>query len=345
LATSLSIQKLILHPNLLPILIREPAYKIVNAIVSLPKPIVSTKDLQIKVSELKVDKLSLTLNIDDPQERKDTEQNIREATLNDKSSDFSFFPQWTKGYQSSVGVVLNTHSTLLIQANPKLENMPFFRVEFNPATAGKTGTLIAKDIIDFFLLKGFNQMAKYGNISRIDLAVDVLNVKVDELLAESTGSKKSGMWCGPRGNIETLYIGSKYSNWRACIYDKKHCLKEKGLPYPHHETTRIECQIKPKCSVNELSKIKNSFKRVNIYNCGNGSELPKSLKMMWNTFLDSCRYRGAQAALMLIQDRNARKKYRDLLIQHLAVPWFDPDEIWKQWPSVSKIFESEVVSQ
>jgi hypothetical protein len=46
-------------------------------------------------------------------------------------------------------------------------------------------------------------------------------------------------------------------------------------------------------------------------------------------FLEVCRSKGAQDALMMLQD-STRQKYRNWL-QNTKLPWWEPQVIWEGW--------------
>src|SRR5690606_10410983 len=57
--------------------------------------------------------------------------------------------------------------------------------------------------------------------TRLDFAFDVEADLADYIYFDGNSPKKVGKYIGKNGKLETMYIGSKESEWHVCIYDKK----------------------------------------------------------------------------------------------------------------------------
>lgn len=57
--------------------------------------------------------------------------------------------------------------------------------------------------------------------TRLDFAFDVEADLADYIYFDGNSPKKIGKYIGKNGKLETMYIGSKESEWHVCIYNKK----------------------------------------------------------------------------------------------------------------------------
>lgn len=64
-------------------------------------------------------------------------------------------------------------------------------------------------------------LLKNVGFTRLDFAFDVEADLADYIYFDGNSPKKIGKYIGKNGKLETMYIGSKESEWHVCIYDKK----------------------------------------------------------------------------------------------------------------------------
>ena len=136
----------------------------------------------------------------------------------------------------------------------------------------------------------------------------------------------------------TEYIGGVKSPNRWRIYNKKAEMHEKNkkkakllhdIP-PKHELTRIELSMIPKCKLFNLTAQTNAFANLTVSSFNN---LKGTKDSCWELFLDSCRLRGAQAALWKVKDSQYHTLYKSRLKDGQA-DWWNPEKIWSQLPSI-----------
>lgn len=297
------------------------------------------------VRSLSCDKLSMTLQISDPGDR----EAILSRLEKDHDDGYSF---WGPKGRYKAGVrypmnpdylVFDDHSddhNLVIQCDPYDPAMNFFRMEVNP---NKSPMKTVQGLLDKLLPGGYSRLVEYGRITRFDATVDVEQAKIDELFFYYPQMTKTAHFL-KSGFVETMYIGGQDSPKQFCIYDKaveihrKNQQKTGGLveAIPKKPITRIEARLQPKGGVTfkGLLAFPNPFEKLAV----------SALKVLstkyeddyvWKLFIDSCRFRTMQAALLLLP-KNVRVKYHGRIKEAGFVGWWKPDKVWEQLPQVVK---------
>jgi len=221
---------------------------------------------------------------------------------------------------------------LLVQCDPKI-SCAFFRCEFNPARADVS---LARAFLDQVLASGYKSLILHGVCTRIDLTVDVYGVSIDDLLLwHPLFSKTSAYYKG--GQIQTYYLGTPFSPRQFCLYDKVAETKRKNsklfIPdvLPPSPTTRLEVRIRSNSFVSELLDIGNPFEQLKVGSFGYPFT-PANWKV--TLFLEACRSRGTQDALLMLPE-STRKKFRKI-IESSQCAWWSPAKVWKDWPELYK---------
>ena len=132
---------------------------------------------------------------------------------------------------------------------------------------------------------------------------------------------------------ETEYIGS--SAWR--IYDKREQIKSNNhkkikslqVLVPENSLIRIERILKPLVTFPELVHLPNPFEKLTV----TAYSHLKTEGDHWRLFLGFAQHAGAQAALLRIQDKRLRAKFKKKLDLGQG-DWFTPELIWNQLPGL-----------
>jgi len=233
-------------------------------------------------------------------------------------------------YMLSVDIYVDSAGDrkILLQCNPYREETSFFRMEFNPQ---KVSVAEARAYVDQIIPGGYSVLLKRAVVTRCDASVDIHGVDVDDLVVYSPKYRKSSGYYGS-GKTETIYIGDAASPKRLCVYDKaieirrknrKLLMKQENIHGPH---TRFEFRIREKNSLKNLAGLINPYEKLIV--CQHSTLLDNDEK--FRLFLDSCRYRGAQDALLGLEE-STRKKYKKILSSQKC-KWWDPIGLWKGWP-------------
>lgn len=217
------------------------------------------------------------------------------------------------------------------------KNLNFLKFEFNPAALGKDGVEKFKDAVAEIFLGNltYDDLLATANISRLDIAVDVVNLGMDRLLIEPKIDGKTHAYFGLSGVLETAYLGTKpKSNSPLKVYNKtQEELDTKKPPkVPGAEVVRIERTVFTKLKLATLHKLKNHLKGLDVF-VPTVSICPEG-QHHWLMFLDSCKFRGVQGALEQIPVE-LRDDYEDALETGKNSIW-KPDKIWDDWPEILK---------
>ncbi|TDI65643.1 MAG: hypothetical protein E2O90_07015, partial [Alphaproteobacteria bacterium] len=108
-----------------------------------------------------------------------------------------------------------TQQAILIQAKPKSEKTKsFMRFEWNPSKLGPDGmAFFRKRFTEIF--EGtftYADLLQQGKVTRVDVAVDLMNVSIDDVLIVTKTPEKSHVYYGIDGGTETMYLGASKFN-------------------------------------------------------------------------------------------------------------------------------------
>lgn len=276
-----------------------------------------------------IDKITITCNFP-VKDQYQIVDDLEDLTLHGPKSGYDiarYIPLGTKFFESDGDK--NTDSKLLIQCGPAFPNAKFLRIEWNPER------IPAEDICAA-LLTAFHGMSLYerimtkGTVTRLDVAVDVANLAIDDFVFHRPGIRVTRMECA---SGKTLYLGSEDSECGTVIYDKRAELKAKNKKKPKAikslpdtwATTRIEQRLRPKTSlaVAAVTSLANPFQSLVV----SGYAGLAGKNEVWSMFLDSVRLRTAPAALQRIKNARMRAEYAKRFGEATAA-WWHPEEIW-----------------
>ena len=275
-----------------------------------------------------IDKISLTFDVA-PEDQSQTK-----SSLLSRLQDAGVRQVFAKGYELSVNVSLAYGVNLFIQVDNNMPDRPYGRVEFNPGKVIESGTLsVLEGELTCLSHDTYEEWMSGHNVSRVDVAIDLKHVNINDVLITAPNFVRSGMWCAKGGRIETLYLGSDKSPSRLKLYDKRAELMKHGHKAIGHELTRIEYTLrKTGLTPAGLLEMPNPFADVTLYSlsaCIKLGELMGDAEW-WGLFFDSCAYRGLHAALLTMPPHK-RNKIKEVLKVGKLKCW-QPPETWKSWP-------------
>jgi hypothetical protein len=285
----------------------------------------------IQVSKLFCDKLSFTVNYLLKSEHEHIEQTV-------KSLGSQAVPYRRRPYKRGVKVYQGEYPsqmTMVIQWEAIHSGVSFMRVDFNPS---KADTLHVFNILNEVLPGGWSDVLTRAVFTRFDAAIDIQGVLPHQLLAYYPKKTVSQIHC-KSGVIETMYLGTAEAANRVVVYDKLLHVTEMNkkfnlkLPKPTGPTTRVEIRMKPDVEADGLAGLENPFENLLLRL---NSLLPKEGPELWRTFVALVQFRGAQDALLVL-DQLTRDKFRATL---KAVPcnWWKPEKLWEEWAAL--VFET-----
>lgn len=292
----------------------------------------------------KIDFLSIVFPILDPEAQEAQEGIVNLLVGLVKSVDATEFEDdkkpYAPGYTQNIALTdPNSGARIRIQAQPKKPNWSFLRFELNPAKLGVEGLAFFKDkLLDFLLGQWtYADIATKGKVSRVDLACDVINCTISDLVVRTTVPGKSHAYFGIDEEVETIYLGMKgkknspqYAyNKRQDLMDKKRNPKYGGIPW-----TRIEKRIMANRPITKLCDIEsNPLEVFQVFYPDLAS--PPEKPHHWTFFADSCRQRGIEAALDHLP-KGLKKAYKQALDSSGDGFW-RPNELWAAWPKALEV--------
>ena len=293
------------------------------------------------VSSPKIDKISLTVPVDD----KDLKNVVREALIQSvKDPTVPHFKnakvQSSSGVKYSISVNLTppgSSERVLIQVDPeatkKYPNPSFMRLEFNPDRLGPERLSFFKQQLAevSYQQLTYAQVVGSARITRVDIACDLANVPTAGVICRYHKPAKWHVYFAPDGNVESIYMGVKSGGGPAdaLVYDKRQeqLDKKRLLDFWGLEHMRVEIISRKRPFLKNLGALDSPFHLVDLF-------FPRVVQPpdeahTWETFLDSCRQRGVEGALDLLP-QNIRPLYAERLEESKVLIW-RPEKIWAKW--------------
>ena len=274
----------------------------------------------------------ITLLMDPPNEQEKSQ--IISAAFNYLPSLEGFTNTSKKnGYKFSGKLKLEaSKSQPLLQLIAQDRSKPFFRLEMNPAKLGQSGLIELHSTLISIMDGGLNYLKIHGRISRLDIAIDLLEDEFGITMNDFQFLPVEGLTrrdFSVKGDMETVYLGHPKGNqWRIYRKDKEQQKKKRKIP----PTIRIERVLKnPNLKFVDLPALENPFSTSRILALI-PSAPPNEKIWQWLIFQDCVKVRGITGALQLLP-ASRRKIYRGYLNKWNA-DWWNPNDIWAHWPSV-----------
>lgn len=287
---------------------------------------------KVSVSKLFCDKITFTIDYPNPKDQQTIAKNMKELTAGKMHS----YKGYSKRYVHRIFVKekdeWDNALQMMVEYLPRASGTSFVRLDFNPAHCDMERILWFLTIL---LPGGVTDLAAKGKVTRIDLTVDLTGVHVSSLLAVYPAMQVSKVYC-KSGMIETLGIGCYEGAKKIILYDKTRQVKEMnekfGTNYsiPTDPTTRVEICLRPNCGLSHLIELDNPFEKLIVSSI---ASIPKLDDLTWKLFIAVAQMRGAQDALLMVDDKNLRKAYRERVKGGIA-QWWNVTKIWAGWHGV-----------
>jgi hypothetical protein len=340
-----------------------PIYYVINGVSSNKQEGEEKKKGKIESSEISycpikgrvavlkpfIDKITITYKIADEELVATLVQSLLQEADKEQGH-FKKAAQFKSGavsYKASVNLIVPPgDAQVLIQAGPKKKGITHaLRLEFNLRGLGKQGIAFLKSQLESLVLGPiisdglhFDDIIANGTVTRVDIAVDLVGIRVDQLDVRFLGQGKSHWYYSEKGQAETGYYGIKQNKKKQnspapwISYNKRQEIKDKVTEggkqlYGGLSHTRIEFHAVQKKPFAKLGTLANPFDTISLAY----PEAPKGIKpYAWAFFLDSCQRRGREASLELLPEGALRKRYRQALDKANAAFW-KSDQIWASW--------------
>lgn len=306
-------------------------------------------------SPLFVDKISLTFALHD----ESAHGRISEWFVGDTTSVRGYPVSWTRGsrfYSHSKEIVFDAASNCkllaefhrrgrLTQQPREYERDPEtepdvdiqaihdrrpFRLEWNPAQLLEVPDYQAAfvSIMQDWFGNALAEEMIGANVTRIDLATDIRGLNVNRIIAVRNDTTVTSAGYRRDGKIQSLYLGGKNTSLRIVIYDKRAQRRER-VRGGQYERTRIEIRLKQRLTFDALRNYPNPFSRLTIRELRQMEiSYPQNSPHYWDWFVDSCKVRGAEAALNLIRNSRTRRSWSNKIAEVEEPSWWRPEELW-----------------
>jgi hypothetical protein len=290
---------------------------------------------EVAVLKPKVDRISVTFDVEDPH----VAATVRKHLIELQKGDNPIITKWKKrkgwgsgSYDRSYGLPVAPGKSILVQCAPISSPVSLLRVEFNPSNIGPTGVAAFRKSVPLITANQFDYtaFAKHGRVTRIDIAVDLVNIDIEDLLISTPKPGVTNGYFGITGKAETKYLNVNKSGSKLYVYDKKAALKAVGKvsEFGEAKLTRVERRTHPNVPIVALPEMNNRLKAIDILDI-EAATPPEELHH-WKLFQDACRYRGLAGALALLP-ADIRAAYEAAISDASATLW-RPDDLWKTWP-------------
>lgn len=245
---------------------------------------------------------------------------------------------WKVECATKLAVKLSNGHTLLIQAGTAHKRL-YVKFEFNPtkldADEWEEVRLYMNLLID--VVDGYQKLHEDCRVNYIEFAADTSCLEFDSIFVYDEKLRGANEGFHERGSI---YLGSKKSTRRFCIYDKTKELKDKQGIILDHKLVRFEARLSNlKMTSSQLHSLPNPFSSFRV---GLISELLATKgDGVWETFKTQSQSIGVQNAL--VSSGKHRKQIKAQLAE-IARPEWNPGQCWDQLPKALEILKPPKVS-
>ncbi|PCJ61498.1 MAG: hypothetical protein COA65_00620 [Rhodospirillaceae bacterium] len=245
-----------------------------------------------------------------------------------------------KGYEIELSLFHEPSGSYIdVQARPTSKKQKkFMRFQFIPSVLGKEGLSFMKDELTsiFNDEMAYEKIATQGKVTRVDVACDIINAQISELLFRPRKKGKRHAYYSQEGALETIYMGVKKKDKNSDLYAYDKALQQEedeiGQTYQGVVHTRVEFRVKTQVPIVKLASLASPLSKLDVFDCV--AVAPPEKDHNWWHFVDSCRHRGIDGALDILPD-GKRKLYKAALNKSLHTMW-NPEKLWSYWPDVLK---------
>ena len=292
----------------------------------------------VTVSEIFIDKLSLVINLPAGEDANDIYTAVM-AVLSDKDLFADASSGKSGGYQ--IAKRLKLESVVDFKRLPLVQFkydkagkiMTSVRLEFVPVDLGPQGVEELKIAINTFL-PDWQYVLDHAHVTRIDISVDLLGVRMDSFLFMPKQAATTTQWQFG-GKLRSFYSGKSSGN-QTKIYDRKAKRLAKGQNWQGATSIRIERKLTGLKSVTlpGLLNLPNPFGGITLlpHTASAPLDLPASKAYVWSLFSDAVKVRGLTDALALLPDDQRTRFRKHIKTQNAE--WWNPNALWSGWSAM-----------
>lgn len=290
-----------------------------------------------------IDTISITAKIDDPK----IAQHV--AYLVNKGNQEGGLPLFSlKGlgkykkkelgkYKESAILKIDKETGALVQVGLP-DNPCAIRIEFNPdhfsqKAIDKMGGYLKEMSKDAF---GLGWFIKFGTITRVDIAVDILGIKFNDLVVQLRDDRKVELFVDKESGLQTV-TSLLDKGFKNMAYNKRVEIKENGKhsEFEDYPRCRIEWRIgRTKKKLVSLGDIKCPWNSASVFF---PPPLPPAgvADHVWRLFWDVWRFRGREYALSQLPSP-LMEKFKDVADDPNYQIW-RAKELWSKLPNSLKV--------
>jgi len=206
----------------------------------------------------------------------------------------------------------------------------YFKLGIYPSKFQSNEFAIFKEHLEILFQIPYDLMFHTAKVSYIELAADSMTHRFQTFIPFRQRINLSEAW--PLGDVErsTVYLGSKLSKKRLCIYNKAKELADKKCVGKYRIRTRFEARLRHiGISASEIQEhLPNPFSCLEIANLAKARDVSTSAE--WHCFLDQCLDVGSATALSQCT-KPVRMQYM-MALRTCAPKWWNPDYLWQVLP-------------
>lgn len=293
-------------------------------------------------AKVKADRLAITSDVPPPQH-----EEVRNAASDMCSADKNGLH--LRKQQSKHGDRYNHNYKIydgkkylgLLSLEPRQSAIRFMRLDFNPSKIGRESRKLVAQALRCLIGANTAEIISQSNITRFDIAVDLYDIDINDMLYFSSRPIHSSAWGKIFKNgkevqyrIESQYLGSTESDLYFIVYDKRaeRIAKSRGKDIPHESITRIEARVTPRITkggvktslqLNNLELMNNPFSALSITSI----PVPDADDGSFALFAYAAQHVGTHTALAMVKNPKKRSLYRKHLLGQ-AVSCWKSEEYW-----------------
>jgi hypothetical protein len=279
-----------------------------------------------------IDKIAVVLTITSTKLAQQIHSALYQAMTNDTEY-FQSVAKHVKGFQLGKLITMpGCEERVRIDYNFQNSLANRIRLEFNPAKLGFWGMKELHGVLTSVMPEGWDHFVTDGRISRLDVAVDLIGVRMTKLKMQPKIGQSAQAWWSSDGKLKTYQWG-KPTGTHTQIYNKTAEQLARGIAVTGPQVTRIERRLKnPKYKkLTDLAGMNNPFAGI-VLTTSIPEAPPGGPSYVWPMFCDSVQVRTLDLALKLLP-KHKRTVYRNQFTK--AAPlWWNPEAIWKMWPAM-----------
>jgi hypothetical protein len=297
--------------------------------------------IQPTVSSVFIDKLTLTYSPDDTiyeAARIEFVEHVK-STLRDLQSSTEHNVRYHgrdsgRGYLHSwlIDLSANHSKKLRISTAPFYPDAAVLRLEFNPRHYPRSAMhSLWQFLEEYLLLDDFPRFLMEAEVTRMDVAVDVMPLSPQSIFVSATGLRRGDIRTGDHGEVQSFKLGSNNSDRSYCIYDRDP--DDNSQIYRTPFTTRFEARLRRLGNLSDVVSVDNPFQHLHVHGSVDPTRFRPGYSTTQKLFLAAANSVGLQAALQILGRTETRRNYIEWLDRELSVGWFDAESIWAGYPA------------